>query len=141
MVAPTTIDTRIVNALGEIPRIARMVEALGADHHLPSDVVYDLQLALEEILTNVITHGYPDDQVHHISIRLTLDAGLVTAEIQDDGRPFNPLDAPRPDLRTSLKDRPVGGLGILFVRTLMDEVEYERAENLNRLVLRKRTAQ
>ena len=141
VVAPTRIETRILNSLVEIPRIARMVEALGAEHHLSSDVVYDLQLALEEILTNVITHGYSDTQVHHIWLCVTLDAAVVTAEIQDDGRRFNPLEAPRPDLRMNLKHRPVGGLGIHFVRALMDEVEYVWAENRNRLILRKRTEQ
>ncbi len=134
------IDTTIVNSLREIPRVAKMVEALGGEHSLPADAVYDVQLALEEILTNVITHGYPDDQVHHISIRLKVRDEMVTAEIVDDGRAFNPLDAPRPDLTVSLRERPVGGLGIHFVRKLMDHVEYSRAEGKNRLVVKRHTA-
>ncbi len=137
MVAETKIDTTIVNSLSEIPRVAQWVDALAAEQHLPADVVYDVQLALEEILTNVITHGYPDDRVHHISIRLNLGEGTVTAEIVDDGRPFNPLEAPRPDLSASLRDRSVGGLGIHFVRELMDGVEYSRVQGRNRVVVRR----
>jgi anti-sigma regulatory factor (Ser/Thr protein kinase) len=116
-----------------------MVEAVGAEYQLPADAVYDVQLALEEILTNVITHGYPDDQVHHIAIRLTVGNGMVTTEIADDGRPFNPLEAPPPDLTAGLRERTVGGLGIHFVRQLMDHVEYSRGEGKNRLVVRRRT--
>ena len=134
------IDTTIVNSLREIPRVAQMVEALGAEHNLPDDVVYDVQLALEEILTNAITHGYPDDQVHHISVRLNVGEGMVTAEIVDDGRPFNPLEAPRPDLTAGLRERTVGGLGVHFVRQLMDHVEYSRGEGKNRLVMKRRTS-
>jgi len=70
--AQAQIDTRIVNSLSEIPRLARMVETLGAEHNLPADTVHDLQLALEEVLASVITHGYPDGRVHHISVRVTL---------------------------------------------------------------------
>lgn len=115
------------------------MEALGAEHGLSADVVYDVQLALEEILTNVIAHGYADDQVHHISIRLTLGGGAVAAEIEDDGNPFNPLEAAEPDLSAGLRERRVGGLGIHFVRELMDGVEYSRARDRNRVVLKRRT--
>ena len=132
-------DTTIVNSLREIPRVAQMVEDLGAEYKLPADAVYDVQLALEEILTNVITHGYPDDHVHHISIRLNVGDGTVTAEIVDDGRPFNPLEAPRPDLTAGIRERTVGGLGVHFVRQLMDHMEYSRGEGKNRLVVQRRT--
>jgi anti-sigma regulatory factor (Ser/Thr protein kinase) len=125
--------------LTEIPRVARMVESLGTAHDLSPDVVYDLQLALEEVLTNVMTHGSPRGRSPRISIRLTVGQGMVTAEILDDGEPFNPLEAPRPDLGASLRDRSVGGVGILFVRELMDEVEYGRLDNWNRLVLKRYT--
>jgi anti-sigma regulatory factor (Ser/Thr protein kinase) len=133
------IDTTILNSLREIPRVAQMVDALGAEYHLSPEVVYDVQLALEEILTNVITHGYSDDQVHQISIRLNLGDGMVTVEIVDDGGAFNLLEAPRPDLTAGLRERAVGGLGIYFVRTLMDHVEYSRGEGKNRLVVKRRT--
>ncbi len=139
MGAQASVDTTIANSLSEIPRVARMVDSLGAGHDLTPDVIYDVQLALEEILTNVMTHGSPGDRVPHISIRLTVAQGMVTAEILDDGEPFNPLDAPRPDLSASLRDRSVGGVGILFVRELMDEVEYARVDNRNRLVLKRYT--
>jgi anti-sigma regulatory factor (Ser/Thr protein kinase) len=137
--AQASIDTTIANSLSEIPRVARMVDSLGAAHDLSPDVIYDLQLALEEILTNVMTHGSPHGRSPRISIRLTVGQGMVTAEILDDGEPFNPLEAPRPNLSANLRDRPVGGVGILFVRELMDEVEYERVDNWNRLALKRYT--
>lgn len=139
MGAQASIDTTIAHSLSEIPRVARMVESLGTGHDLSPDVIYDLQLALEEILTNVMTHGSTGDRAPHMSIHLTVAHGIVTAEILDDGEPFNPLDTPRPDLGAGLRDRSVGGVGILFVRELMDEVEYARVENWNRLVLKRDT--
>ena len=138
MWAGATVAATIENSLAEIPRVAEMVEALGTRHALAAEVVYDVQLALEEILTNAITHGYPDGLPHRISIRLTVGEDAVTAEVEDDGAAFNLLEAPRPNLTKNLKDRPVGGLGIHFVRTLMDTVEYSREEDRNRVVLRRR---
>ena len=59
--------------------------------------------------------------------------------IADDGRPFDPLtEAPEPDLESAIEDRPIGGLGVHLVRTMMDEVRYRREEGKNRLTLVKR---
>ena len=62
----------------------------------------------------------------------------LEAEVEDDGRPFDPLGVPAPDLQAPLPERRVGGLGIHFVRRLMSEVRYARVDGRNRLVLRKR---
>ena len=60
-------------------------------------------------------------------------------EISDDGQPFNPLkDAPKPDLEAALEDRPIGGLGIHLVLTMMDEMHYRRENERNHLTLVKR---
>ena len=133
-----TREATIPNTLDGIQRISQIVDELAVTHHLPDDVVADIQVALDEVLTNIITHGYPDGGSHEIRVRVTVDEHALTAEIEDDGKPFNPLEAPRPDLSAGLKDRPVGGVGIYFVRELMDEVEYAWLENRNRLVLRRR---
>ena len=135
-----TIATAIPNRRAEIPRVARVVDDLAAAQGLPGDVVADMQVALDEVLTNIISYGYADEGVHVIQVRVTADERSLTAEIEDDGRPFNPLDAPEPDLRGGVRDRAVGGLGIRFVRTLMDHVEYSRAADRNHLVLTRRTA-
>jgi len=70
-------------------------------------------------------------------VKLTLGSGEITIEVEDDGQPFNPLEAPEPDTTKSLEDRLVGGLGVYLVRKLMDGLEYRRHEGKNLLVMKK----
>lgn len=119
----------------EVVRVKQALDELVAAHRLPSSVMADMQVALDEILTNAIMHGGADDRPHEIRVRLSVSASALVAEIEDDGRPFDPLAVPPPDLGTSLHERRVGGLGIHFVRRLMSRVEYARLDNRNRLVL------
>jgi anti-sigma regulatory factor (Ser/Thr protein kinase) len=99
--------------------------------------MHDLNLALEEILTNIISYGYTDNREHEIRVSLSVQPGEVTAEVEDDGRPFNPLEAPEPDTAKSLEEKMIGGLGIHLVRKLTDGLEYQRQEEKNRLVMKK----
>jgi len=62
-------------------------------------------------------------------------------EVEDDGRQFNPLELPEPDLEKKLEERPIGGLGIHLVRNLMDELEYRRTHNKNILIMKKKINQ
>ena len=138
--APVT-ELRLRNDLGELDRLHAAIDAFGAQHHLPSRPVFELNLALDEWLTNIVAYGYDDTQPHHIAVRLCLEVTtvgrVITVEIVDDARPFNPLAVPPPQLYAPLVARSVGGLGIHFVRRCMDAVTYERAGGHNRLLLRK----
>lgn len=127
------------NETAELTRVREAVEELAIDAGLPSRITFALQLALEEALANVITYAYGDGDEHSIGLRLALRGREIVAEIEDDGQPFNPLERPPPDIEAPLEDRPVGGLGIHLVRTLMDDVAYERRGGKNVLVLRKST--
>ena len=95
-----------------------------------------MKLALDEILTNVISYGYDDAGEHQITARFSLEQGKWTAEVEDGGRPFNPLASPEANTQQSLETRPIGGLGIHLVRKLIDELEYRRQNDKNRLVMR-----
>jgi serine/threonine-protein kinase RsbW len=79
-------------------------------------VLHDLNLALEEILTNVICYGYADDREHEIRVRLRAQSGEVRIEVEDDGQPFNPLEAPEFDITKLLEETTIGGRGIHLVR-------------------------
>ena len=114
-----------------------MVEEFGARHDIPAAVVDDLNLCLDEVVCNIISYGYPDNAKGEIAVLLSYLPGEITAEIRDDGAPFDPLQAPPPDLSGTVQTRKVGGIGIYFVKNLMDDVVYRRAGNENRLVLRK----
>ena len=127
------------NRLAEIGKAAELIEAFGAAHGLSPEVVFKLNLALDEVVTNIISHAYDDEDEHQIAIRVALDGEGVSVRVEDDGRAFNPLDAPRPDLGLDLAKRPIGGLGVHIVRSVMDALEYRREDDRNILVMRKRT--
>lgn len=132
-----TLEVTLHNRLSELERVSEVVASFGETHRLPGKVVHAVTLCLDEVVTNVIAYAYDDEAEHRITLRLSLRAGEVAAEVEDDGKPFNPLDAPAPDLTQSLEDRPIGGLGVHFVRQLMDRVEYRREQGKNLLVMKK----
>jgi serine/threonine-protein kinase RsbW len=128
----------LVNDIAEVDRLHRCVSQFCRDHGLSSEIENDLTLALEEILVNVIRYGHPEGGKHEIQIWLSLEQDCVVATVEDDGMPFNPLEAPEPDLYSPMETRPIGGLGIHLVRNITDGLEYRRNEGRNRLVMRKR---
>jgi serine/threonine-protein kinase RsbW len=122
----------------EIERLNRIVRQFGDLHEVPGRTLYAVNLALDELVTNVILHGYDDRTDQEVKAHLTVQEGVITAEVEDGGRAFNPLDAPTPDLNAALDERELGGLGIHLVRSLMDRVEYRREGEKNVLTVRKR---
>jgi serine/threonine-protein kinase RsbW len=128
----------VANDISEVDRLHRSVSQFCREHGLSSEIEGDLSLALEEILVNVIRYGYPEGGKHEILVRLWLEQDCVIVAVEDDGVPFNPLDAPEPDIHSPIEERQIGGLGIHLVRILMDALEYHRSEGRNRLVMRKR---
>jgi len=138
---PETLDVRLANRLEEIPRLAREIEAFAERHGLPAPPVHHLNLALDEMITNIVSYGYGDDAEHVIELLLVLEDGALRAELADDASPFDPLKDSRPPvLDLPPEKRPIGGLGLHFVKTLMDDVRYRRDGRFNRLTLVKRLA-
>jgi len=127
----------ITNAPSELARVSALADHFAAANQLSSEAVADLHVALDEVLTNIIKYGYTDDRAHEISIQVRIEDGVLVAEIEDDGRPFDPLIQPEPDAKAPLKERRVGGVGIHFVRKLMNDVIYERVADRNHLVLKR----
>jgi anti-sigma regulatory factor (Ser/Thr protein kinase) len=126
--------------LSEIARLAGQVEAFGARHDVPEITIGHVNLALDELITNTISYGVVDQRSHRIRVTLRLDHGRLMVEILDDGRPFAPFGGADPDVTRSIEDRPIGGLGIYFVRKLMDHVDYQHVNGQNRVTLVKNTA-
>ncbi|HET7597031.1 MAG TPA: ATP-binding protein [Burkholderiales bacterium] len=134
----TAVETTITNTLPSIAGVRERLAGIVAAHGVPRAVAAHMNIALDEALSNIIKHGYPDGGVHEIRLRLAVSEGMLIAEIEDDGVPFDPLNAPAPDIDAPLEQRPVGGLGVHFMRELMDEVAYTRTAGHNSLVLKKR---
>ena len=95
-------------------------------------------LAFDELVTNCIKYAYDDTHDHTIVFVLAFDDHNLNIDVIDDGRPFDPLSAPEPDLSLQLEDRPVGGLGIHLLRKLADNIVYQRRDGSNRLRITKR---
>lgn len=134
------LEIRAKNDLQEIERISQFATSFGEEAGLPERIVFAMNLALEELLVNIINYGYEDGGVHEVCVRLEIDAtGALVIEVEDDARPFDPTSMPDVDLEQSLEDRNIGGLGIHLVRTMFDDFEYHRREpHGNLLILKKR---
>jgi len=133
------LSVELKNNLSEIGRIHQILDEFCSLNNLPPDILFALNLSLEEILTNVMFYGYDDSAEHQISVRIHHYEGELCIEIEDDGRPFNPLDVEGPDNDRPLEERPIGGHGIHLVRNYMDGLQYKRNGDKNLLIMTKIT--
>ena len=140
LVMASGIEISLRNQLPEIHRLVGVVEAFFSDNGLPDRLAHNFNLAFDEIITNIVSYGYDDEGEHLIDVRLSVADGLVEAEVIDDAKAFDPLNAPDPDVTTELDDRPIGGLGVFFVKKLMDEVRYKRENDRNHFYFCKRAS-
>jgi phosphoserine phosphatase RsbU/P len=135
---PEDVEISVHNKLSELASANQTLTQFGRKHGLPDSILHDLNLALGEILTNIISYGYTDSGEHEITVRLSIGPGEMRVDVEDDGKPFNPLEAPEADTTKALEERAVGGLGVHLVRKLTDGLEYQRREGKNLLVMKKR---
>jgi anti-sigma regulatory factor (Ser/Thr protein kinase) len=129
---------RIANDVAELSRVAESVDLYCDANGVPADAAFNINVVLEELLMNTISYGFTDAQPHEIAVTIAKDRDTIAVEISDDGQAFDPLQAATPDLDAPLAERRIGGLGIHFVKTMMDTVEYRRADGRNHVTLRKR---
>ena len=109
-------------------RTTDFLKGVGVD----ARAVHHVALVLEEILTNLATHGGAPTEP--ASVRVTVEPGRVAGEIIDAGTPFDPRGAPEPDVRAGVNDRLVGGLGLYLVNHLTTDMDYACHNGRNRLV-------
>ena len=133
-----SITIRLPADVREIERLTRLVRQFGELHEIPSRALYAVNLALDEVVTNVVLYGFENSAGQEVAVRVETAGSDLQSEVVDGGREFNPLNAPLPDLSAALEERALGGLGIHLVRSLMDRVEYRRENAKNVLTMRKR---
>jgi anti-sigma regulatory factor (Ser/Thr protein kinase) len=120
----------------ELSRLAGWLEQFCREQGLDGDIEFRLNLTLEELLTNAIRHGGCEGMPDAASIGLRRDGGDLMVDYSDAGRPFDPDEAPLPDLAAPLMERKSGGLGLHFIRQMTREFEYHRVDDRNRITMR-----
>ena len=117
---------------------SRAFSDLAERHALPEKAASDVRVVLDELLSNVRRHAAGLGRPVDVDVSFEVGPGRLGLEVVDDGAPFDPLALPPPAVDATLGQRPIGGLGVHFVKTLTDEQSYTRADGRNRLVLTKR---
>ena len=126
------------NEVAEISKLAIFIEELGEEFGLSPELVFNLNLVLEEAVSNVILYAYPKEEHQIISLIARKKDNQLIFVLTDSGKEFDPTQAPDADITLSAEDRPIGGLGIFLIRQIMNTVEYQRIEGKNVLTLGKK---
>ena len=128
----------LANDISEISRLYEFIEELGNDFSLTPDIVFNLNLVLEEAVVNIINYAYPKEEHESIYLSARMHEGTIVLVLTDTGKEFDPTAVPEADVTLSAEERQIGGLGIFLIRQIMNEVKYERIEGKNVLTLEKK---
>ena len=125
------------NEISEINKLTIFIEELGEELNLAPDLVFNLNLVLEEAVSNVILYAYPKEERPEISLVANATDNNLVFLLTDSGKEFDPTQAPDVDVTLSAEERQIGGLGIFLIRQIMNTVEYQRIDGKNVLTLGK----
>jgi anti-sigma regulatory factor (Ser/Thr protein kinase) len=125
---------------GGVGEVNAAFAAFAEAHALSPDVRRSLNVALDEMLANTLSHGRTGLDPCSVTVEVVLDHENVTVILTDDGAPFDPFGRDAPDTTLSVDERPIGGLGIHLVGQLVDHFSYQRREGHNVVVLVKQLA-
>lgn len=133
-----TAHLKLTNAISELDKLRELIEGtVVGQWGLAPAVGMSVNLALEEAFANIVQYAFRDQGPHVIELFFQWNGNRLVVTITDDGHAFNPTKKEDPDTTLPAGERPIGGLGILLVRKIMDKVEYERTGNQNKLILTK----
>jgi anti-sigma regulatory factor (Ser/Thr protein kinase) len=123
-----------------LERVAEFVSDAAKKSALTTRQSDDVQMAVDEAVTNVMEHAYAGRTDGNISIKLRVDEKVVQVEIRDQGKAFDPKKVKKPNIKGPLSERSIGGLGVFFMRKLMDKVEFKHDEagNLTRMTKKRK---
>lgn len=119
------------NDINEVPLLAEWIEGLGETMGLDMPDVFQINLALEEAVVNVMNYAYPGETGRELWLCADGDAKRITFTLIDEGAPFDPTAKEDPDITLSAEEREIGGLGIFLVNQLMESVTYRREDEKN----------
>jgi len=120
--------------MSELAQIFPWIERLASRHAIPANTQFAMNLCLEEVLSNIIRHGYSGQAGHSIAVRFASPRkDYYIFSVEDEAPPFNPVEAPELPALNALDDTGVGGQGIRLLRRFADALEYQSTPTGNRL--------
>ena len=123
------------NKTEEISRMSEFITQFAEEFNLSPEVSFNVHLALEEAVTNVIMYAFPENEEHEFMLTVRKAENSLILNVIDSGKEFDPTLQPDADVTLPLEERPVGGLGIFLIRRLMQKVEYRRIDGKNILTM------
>lgn len=124
--------------LGDVARTAATFADFASEHGVPTEVRRGVQVVLDDLLSNVVSHGLAGHAGGEATVEVALIAQGLIITVSDNGPPFDPFQRAAPDTSLPVEERPIGGLGIHLVRHMVDEASYSRRGDRNITVLTKR---
>ena len=130
-------EIKIKNEVGELERVNQFVEEIGAELGLDMELQMNLNLVMEEMVSNVIFYAYPEGKHEEIELVAESDGKELTFVLSDKGKEFDPTmkEDANPDINPMERD--IGGMGIYIVKNIMNQVTYQRLEGKNLLTMKK----
>lgn len=131
-------DLSIKTRLEDLNQVEEAIEGFAESMEWSMKFTNQVQLVLEELIVNVINYGHdsPSSADHEVHIYMNANQEQLVLEIEDDGRPFDPLhDGPDVDTKSGIDQRKIGGLGIHLVRKLTHKISYKREDGMNKLTI------
>jgi anti-sigma regulatory factor (Ser/Thr protein kinase) len=125
------------NEIEEISKLPLFIEELGDELGLSPELIFNLNLVLEEAISNVVLYAYPKEEHEIITLTAKKIENQLIFILTDSGKEFDPTQIPDADITLSAEERSIGGLGIFLIRQIMNRVEYQRIEGKNVLTLGK----
>lgn len=121
--------------LNQLVPISEFVTAAARRYGMDDDGVFAIQMAVDEAATNIILHGYGDQDQGPVHVACWREGDSMVVQLRDHGQPFDPSQIPEPDLDTPLEERQEGGLGVYLIRRLMDRIQFVRTKDQNVLTM------
>jgi len=124
------------NDLSDIEKLHSFLNGIRQRLSVPKKCLFETNLPLEEVYSNVLSYGFNNHTDHFIKITVTAAHGVLNILVEDDGKPFNSLEAKEPNLQYDLEKYAPGGLGIHLVQHFMDDIRYKRYQHRNILTMK-----
>ena len=135
---PHTLTFKLRNQLSEAEKLSRRLKGFANRTGLTKAELNSINLAIEELFTNIVNYGFTDSGIHWVKVAISLEDNQVAIELSDEGIAFNPVLRSPPDTICPVEQRRIGGLGIHLCRNLMDEINYQRKGLKNIVTMKKR---